>query len=324
MTEVTGVILAGGRGTRLHPVTSDGTPKALVQLFGERTLLSMTRDRLAGVTDRQLIVTHHAAAELYREHAPDTELLIEPARRDTGPAVAHAISTLHARDPDGVVVITPADHLADEDFTRALTTAITAATQRDAIVLMGITPTRTATGYGYIEPATSHTDGITGVTSFHEKPDRTTAQTLIEQGALWNTGVLVAPVEVLHAAVCDSPLGEFAAAVRADPSAAYAQAPSVSVDVAVLEKHDDLWVLATAADWDDVGSWDAFTRPPARELIESSGPTHLVAAEDVTVLSDGPAVAAVGVEDLMIVAWDDQVLVVDPAAAQRVRSLTDR
>lgn len=324
MPEVTGVVLAGGRGTRLHPVTADGTPKALVPLFGEQTLLSMTQDRLVAATDRQLIVTHRSTADRYREHAPDTELLVEPVRRDTGPAVAHAISTLYARDPEGTVVVTPADHLAGEAFTRALTTAVTAATQRGVIVLMGVTPTRTATGYGYIEPVAMDTDGITAVTSFHEKPDPATADALIQQGALWNTGVLVAPVRVLHAAIRDSALAGFAATVLADPTAAYAQVRSVSVDVAVLEGHDDLWVLPVAADWEDVGSWDAFARMPARDLIESSGPVDLVASEGVTVLSDGPTVAAVGVEDLIIVAWDGEVLVVDPAAAQRVRGLADR
>lgn len=324
MTEVVGVILAGGRGTRLHPVTAGGTPKALIPLFGDATLLSMTLERMATVTDRQLLVTHRATAGLYRDRAPAIDQLIEPIRRDTGPAVAHAVTTVAAEDPDATVVITPADHLAGAAFTEALAEAAAAAQRHAAIVLVGVTPTRPATGYGYIRPSTPGGDAVVAVRGFHEKPDPATAATLIQQGALWNTGVVVAPVSVLRAAIQASPLAEFAAAVGSDPAGAYAGVRPVSFDVAVLETHDDLLVLPVAASWDDVGSWDAFARAPARDMLETPGIAHLDRAEGVTVVSDGPTVAAVGVEDLIIVAWEDEVLVVAPDAAQDVRGLTDR
>ncbi|MDR9411797.1 MAG: sugar phosphate nucleotidyltransferase [Haloferacaceae archaeon] len=324
MTEVIGVILAGGRGTRLHPVTAGGTPKALVPLFGDSTLLSMTHDRLARVTDRQMVVVHGSTAAQYREQGPQLDQLVEPLRRDTGPAVAHAATTVAAADPDATVVITPVDHLAGPRFTDALGQAVTAAHQHGAVVLVGVTPTRAATGYGYIQPEPSDDGGLTPVTSFHEKPDAQTAEALIARGALWNTGVVVAPVRTLQATIQDSQLAEFATAVRSAPAEAYREVAAVSFDVAVLEDRDDLWVLPVAAEWDDVGSWDAFSRAPARARLQAPGGAEPHAAEGVTVVSDGPTVSAVGVEDLVIVAWGDEVLVVAPEAAQEVRRLADR
>jgi len=321
--EVVGVILAGGRGTRLYPVTADGTPKSLVPLFGDETLLSMTRTRLQATTDRQLLVTHRFTTGQFGAHAPDLDQLIEPARRDTGPAIAHAVSTLYAQDPNSAVVISPADHIADEAFTDAIAAAVVAATNRNAVVLIGVRPARASTGYGYITPAHSAGDGITPVSSFHEKPDRATAQALIDQGALWNTGVLVAPVDILHAAIQDSDLAGFSATVRSDPSAAYDAAPSISFDHAVLERYSALWVLPTTATWDDVGSWDAFARAPAADLLDTPGaPDHTI-GDGVTVISDGPAVSTIGVDNLVIIAWGDEVLVIDPDASQAVRDLAD-
>ncbi len=323
MCEVVGVILAGGRGTRLYPVTADGTPKSLVPLFGDETLLSMTLTRLQATTDRQLLVTHRSTAAQFRTHASDLGQLVEPARRDTGPAVAHAVSALYERDPNSAVVITPADHVADEAFTDAIAAAVTAATERDAIVLIGVIPARASTGYGYITPAHSAGDRIAPVSGFHEKPDRPTAQTLIDQGALWNTGVLVAPVDTLLGAIHDSSLAGFSAAVRSDPSAAYDAAPSISFDYAVLESYPDLWVLPTTATWDDVGSWDAFTRAPAADLLDTPGaPDHSI-EDGITVISDGPTVSTIGVDKLIIIAWGDEVLVIDPDASQTVRDLAD-
>ena len=319
--EVIGVILAGGRGTRLYPVTTDGTPKSLAPLFGDETLLSMTRTRLEAVTDRHLLVTHRLTAARFRAHAPDLEQLIEPARHDTGPAVAHAVSTLYEQSPDSAVVISPADHVTDGGFTDAIAAAVTAALNRDAIVLIGVAPTRASTGYGYITPADSSSDGITPVIAFHEKPDRSTAQALIEAGALWNTGVLVAPVGTLYAAIQDSDLARFSEAVRSDPSAAYDAAPSISFDYAVLENYSDLWVLPTTATWDDVGAWDAFTRAPTADLLDTPGEHDHSVEDGITVISDGPGVSTLGVEDLVIIAWGDEVLVIDPDASQAVRDL---
>jgi len=332
------VIMAGGVGSRFWPASRAARPKQLADLFGQGPMLKMTSDRLLPVAsiDRQLVVTGEilrdgVAAALPGLH-PDN-ILAEPVGRNTAAAVGWAALHIAHRDPDGVLAVVPADqYIADIPAYQATARrAVAAARDQDAIVTLGIPPTRPETGYGYIERAAEIGDGLFDVGAFREKPDRETALSyLADGGFLWNAGMFFMPaslaireLERFEPELLEGLRALFGPNAR-PASEVYPTLKSISIDYAVMERTDRVRVIPGSFGWSDVGSWEALYDHRgdqdsfrAGDVIEIDGGGNVLSAE-------GGLVAVVGVSDLVVVHTPDATLVVPRSESQRVREVVDR
>ncbi|RCU48596.1 mannose-1-phosphate guanylyltransferase [Haloplanus salinus] len=318
------VVLAGGVGTRLYPASRSYRPKQLLAVGGDDTLLERTVARV-DFADEVVVVTRSEFADAVREAAPDTTVLVEPAGKDTGPALAYATHRVAERFADPVVLAVPSDHHVDGDFETAARRGARVAVETGALVTFGVEPTRPDTGYGYVEPGTDHGD-YAEVAAFHEKPDAETARRYVERGDYWNAGVFAWTPAAFRAAARDTPLGPLVDALDADdPAGGFEAVDPVSVDNAVFERADDVVTVPLDVEWDDLGSWDALRRLlPADEdgtVVAGDADAVSLDAENNVVAGDDVHVSLVGVDDLAVVAYDDRVLVVPTAKAQQVRDL---
>lgn len=314
------VLLAGGTGTRLYPASRSHRPKQFLALGeDDRSLLRRTADR-ASFADELFVVTREAYADRVREEVPDATVLVEPAGRDTGPALAYAATELRDQVADATMLCLPSDHVVGEGFRETAETAVDVAARTGALVTLGVEPDRPETGYGYVEPGADRGDHYE-VAAFREKPDEATAESLVEQGCLWNAGMFAWTPDAFLDAARAGPLAGVVEALEAgSPDAAFEAADSVSVDHAVLERADDVRVVPADFTWDDVGSWDALARLLDGENATLGGVLTIDASGNV-IASDDKHVSVVGADDLVVAAYDDRVLVVPKAQAQRVRDV---
>ena len=343
MTKIVPVVLAGGAGTRLWPVSRDALPKQFLPLVGERSTYQETLLRVAddGLFAPPIVITGGDFRFFARRQAEDlgieATVVIEPMRRDSGPAVAAAAALARSRDPDAVVLALAADHvILDVEEFRATCLAGLKAAEAGRIVTFGITPSAPKTSYGYIrrgKPAGS--DQVYAVKAFVEKPDPETAARYVAEGYLWNSGNFLFRADVLLAE-----LGHFepdmVTAVEAAlagasrdlgfvrlQSEAFASAPQKSIDYAVMEKTDRAAVVAGNFRWSDVGSWDAIFDIASRD--KSGNATHGTAVTTDTrncvIHSVDRLTAVLGADDLVVVSTPDAVLVMPRERAQEVREL---
>jgi len=338
--QLVALVLAGGIGSRLYPASRSDRPKQFLALDGERSLLGRTVDR-AAFADRVVVSTREAFAPLVEEHAPDAEVVVEPAGKDTGPAVAYATHRIRERYDDPVVAILPSDHhVADRSpderpadapadapttFEGAIRTGASVAAETGSLVAFGVSPTRPDTGYGYVEPGTRR-DDHRDLAAFHEKPDAETAARYVDEGYLWNAGLFAWRPEAFLDAARSSPLAPLVEALEAgDPEAGFDAVDPISVDHAVMERTTNAAVVPVAFEWDDLGAWDALARILETDADGNAalGEALTVDAGDNVIASPDHHVSLVGVDGLAVVAWDDRVLVVPKSAAQRVRTVVD-
>ncbi len=332
------LILAGGRGERLWPLSRDRAPKQFMRV-GEKTLLEATLDRIRPVVapERTWIVTRAVLAETVQRLAPGYPVLAEPEGKNTAPAIALGCHVaLQEGGPDAILVVLPADHVIEplESFVRAVQTAMETAKQ-GFLVTFGIPPTRPETGYGYIEagaPLTPQTEDIPvyRVRAFHEKPDRATAESYLHRGTFyWNSGMFVFPAQVL--------LEEFrryqpeiASALEdldvQDPErlrSFYQRVPEISIDYAIMEKSDRIAMVRAPFQWEDVGSLAALEAVLPRVGANAvQGKAVTLEAQDNVLVAEGDGLIAVyGVQDLVVVHTPDVTLVVPKKDAQRVKDL---
>jgi len=318
-------VLAGGVGTRLYPASRNHRPKQFLVLGdGEKSLLERTVDRL-GFADEVVVVTRADFADAVRETVPGVSTLVEPAGRDTGPALAYATHRIAERFDDSVVLALPSDHHIEGGFASAAQRGARVAAETGALVTFGVEPTRPETGYGYVEPGTDH-GAYAEVAAFHEKPDAERARRYVDRGYYWNAGIFAWTHDSFRAAARETPLAPLLDALNAgEPKRGFEAVESVSVDRAVFERADDVVTVPLDVGWDDLGSWDALRRvlPTDADGTVVAGDAEVVSvdAADNVVAGDDVHVSLVGVDDLTVVAYDDRVLVVPTAAAQRVRKL---
>jgi len=344
------VVMAGGVGTRFWPLSTSGKPKQFLKLFGDRSLLQSTYDRVASLVppERTLILTNDCFRPMVREQLPaipPQNVIGEPERRDTAAAVALAAFLCHGRYGDPVMAVLPADHMIHpvREFHMALWSAARAAHRDDALYTFGIPPTYSATGYGYIELGEQVADdqGIIHFTvaSFKEKPDLETANAYLRKGNyLWNSGMFVWKTSTVlaeiekHLPVHYRLLRPFTAWDGSDRWAAelqraFVQLPKISIDYGVMEKAAKVRVIVAPFAWSDVGGWLALEDFLEKDDLNNAfrGRLRVLdAGSNIVFCADqDETIALLGVKDLILVRSGKRTLVANRERAEEVKQLVE-
>ena len=341
------VILSGGSGSRLWPMSRPEKPKQLLVLTGAETMLQQTARRAAGDGFHPPVVVANAQhaddveAQLASIDASPSALILEPAGRNTAPAIA--LAALGAPTPQGALLVMPSDHVIGDvpAFHAAIATALPMV-QAGWLIAFGIKPDAPETGYGWIRKGEALAAGVHRIARFVEKPPLAEAEAMLAAGGhAWNGGIFLFRADVFLDALAAHAPDILSAAqeamaratregIRIHPAAdAFARAPSESVDYAVMEKTDRAAVVSVAMGWNDVGSWDALH---AISDQDGGGNVHggerageIVALESsgCLVRTDGVRIAMVGVSDLVVVASGNDVLIVPRGRSQEVKKLVE-
>ncbi|MDB5689040.1 MAG: mannose-phosphate guanylyltransferase [Sphingomonas bacterium] len=339
LRRITPVILSGGSGTRLWPLSRAGKPKQLLSLTQDETMLQLTARRTVD-SDRfaaPIIVANARHAAMIAEQlaavgAGGATVILEPAARNTAPAIA--LAALHAA-PDALLLVMPSDHvIADVDAFLAAVDATAPVVEQGWLATFGITPDAPEIGYGYIRAGAEIAPGVRRVERFVEKPDRATAEAYLAEGCYaWNGGIFLFRADAYLAAL-DAHAPAIVAAARAamaaartdgneirPDAAAFALSPDDSVDYAVMERAERVVVAPVEMGWSDVGSWDALHDLADKDAAGNvhHGSVIAIDTSGCLIRSDGPVVAAVGVSDLIIIATKDAVLVLPRGSSQDVK-----
>ncbi|MEO6244625.1 MAG: sugar phosphate nucleotidyltransferase [Opitutaceae bacterium] len=337
-------IMAGGSGERFWPMSRAQTPKHLLKLLSDRTLVEETVRRIGAVVPQENIFVLTNTVQLPGTRAalaglvPDAQIIAEPAKRDTAPAAALATALVRARGGDGATLaLLPADaFIADATgFGRQLAAALPRAADTGAILTIAIKPDHAATGFGYLEMGGERSRGASGVVRevkrFVEKPDAATAERYVASGDFaWNAGMFFWRVDTflteadrnapeLARFIRDFPTGDFSGYLAQQ----FPGLPKISVDYAIMEKARSVETLLAEFDWDDVGLWTALPKHLKNDSAGNASRGHVVvndAANNIAV-SSGRTIALCGVKDLVVVETADAVLVCHRDAVQDIKKI---
>lgn len=324
-----GVILAGGKGERLWPLSRSSRPKQLIKL-GQRTLLEEAYFRLSQIADEVWIITSKDLEGPVSSFLPDANIIAEPVSKNTAPACVYATALALARDPKALLVVAPSDHLIKDttSFLACTRVALDIASQ-GYLVTFGVVPTYPATGYGYIERGDLLADcngiHVFRIERFHEKPDEQTARQYIEtKKFFWNSGMFVWPAQLfLNEAVTFVP--QFARCLEKglDVETFYKEAPTISVDYAVMEHTRRAAVVKATFDWEDIGSLAALDKifGLTSNFNTVWGKIVQYDCENCVLVAEEGAVAAIGLRNLVVVRTGDVTLVIPRDQVHRVREL---
>ncbi|MDT0681541.1 mannose-1-phosphate guanylyltransferase/mannose-6-phosphate isomerase [Roseicyclus sp. F158] len=343
MATIVPVILCGGSGTRLWPLSRKSYPKQFAKLTGEDTLFQQSAKRLTGpsyappvvvtAADFRFIVTEQLLAARIDPGA----ILIEPEARNTAPAILAAALWLRKTDPGGLMLVAPSDHVIPDDAAfRAAVEEARPAAASGQLVTFGIAPDRPETGYGYLELGDGERAGARPLARFVEKPDAAAAAEMIASGRhLWNAGIFLLPVDAIIAAFEAHSPDLVDPVTRAVDEATqdlgflrlapgpFAEARDVSIDYAVMEKAGNLSVVPFAAGWSDLGDWNAVWREtgPDENGVSLSGAATAIACRDTLLRSEDPdlEIVGLGLSDIVAVAMPDAVLIADRGRTQEVK-----
>ncbi|UCE59662.1 MAG: mannose-1-phosphate guanylyltransferase [Phycisphaerales bacterium] len=328
-----GVIMAGGAGVRLWPLSRRNRPKQLLRLFDGKSLLRQSFERIAALLDpKQIyIITNAAHLAMIADDLPELpaeNLIGEPVGRDTAAAVALPAAVLQRKDPEAVIGVFTADHIITpiEKFTGAVDRAFAMAEERaHALVTMGITPTGPDTNFGYVQRGERVSDGVFRVEKFAEKPDVDTAKNYVSSGQYyWNSGMFAWRASAILSELeknlpqCYGPICEIADAWDTGKrdqklTSIYPELTKISIDYAVMEHAKHVLVVEMACDWIDVGSW-----PAMASVIQADADgnvstcprvTHRDSRTSIVVSEDDHLIATMGVDDLVVVRSPDATLV---------------
>ncbi|MEO8668732.1 MAG: mannose-1-phosphate guanylyltransferase/mannose-6-phosphate isomerase, partial [Bauldia sp.] len=338
------VILVGGAGTRLWPASTEALPKPFLPLVAGKSTFAATLERLSdpALFAAPVVVANREHERLIEEALATAgtggSVLLEPEGRDTAAAIAAAAGFGAGRDAGAMLLVLPADHLiADAEGFRTDVRAALPAAAAGKIVVFGIRPDRPATSYGYIKPGAPVPDqaGVSAVAAFVEKPDAATAARYVADGYLWNSGNFM-----LSAATALAEFEKHAPAVLAAARAAvagasaegdvhrlageaFAAAPRISFDYAVMEKTANAVVVATRFDWSDLGTWSSVWDAAGKDTAGNAtvGDVVLMDSHGTYVDTDRPLVGVLGVSNLVVVVSDNQVLIAPRERADEVKKL---
>jgi mannose-1-phosphate guanylyltransferase/mannose-6-phosphate isomerase len=342
------VILSGGSGTRLWPLSRDLYPKQLLSLIGPESLLAATARRVSGDSFAGPVIVCNAdhkylvQDQLAEIGVTPEAIIIEPVARNTAPAIAAAAALLRERDPDALLLVLPSDHIIRD--LPALTAAIGAAAKAadtGCLVTFGITPTAPETGYGYIrsgEPL-GGIDGAFRIARFVEKPNFATAETYLADGGwTWNSGMFVFPAglmltelarfepELTAGSIQSVEAAKRDGAVVALDPVIFADIPSKSIDYALMERTEISAIVPASLGWSDVGSWSALWDIGDKDNAENVliGDVMAEDTDGSYLRSHGPLIATLGVKDVIVVATADVVMVASKDRAQDVKRFVGR
>jgi mannose-1-phosphate guanylyltransferase len=351
MPNVYAVIMAGGVGSRFWPRSRERSPKQLLEIVGKGTMIQNTIRRISGLIDPKhiLVVTNKIQKPLIAKQLPELpqeNIIIEPLGRNTAPCIGLASLFIRRADPEAVMVVLPADHLMqdEEEFRRVLRLAIWVAYESRSLITVGIQPTRPETGYGYIQvideahPSNPYfAKGVYNVKTFAEKPNPETAERFLRSGDfLWNSGMFIWRVDTIMQQIqqllpeLHTELEKIDRAIGTEAydhelETAYRIIRGISIDYGVMEKARDVFVLRGNFGWSDVGSWDEVRRLSGNDEHGNSvsGKAFLLGTNNTMIHAGEKFVAAVGVEDLIIISTDDAILVCRQGKSQDVKEVVD-
>lgn len=343
--KITAVIMAGGKGERFWPKSRTSHPKQFLSLTGDgETMIQKTVKRISPIvqTEDIFIVTNSEYRNLVKKQLPeipDENILAEPYARNTAPCIAFASAVIKRKYENAVMLVLPSDHLIKYEniYTRTLCNAIVKATESHNLVTIGITPSYTETGYGYINFG-EESGNAYKVEKFVEKPDLRTAKKYLSSGKyLWNSGMFVWQVSAIEECFRNFMPEVYKGAEKIGGAfgtdsfetvleSEYKAFPSESIDFGIMEKASDIYTIPGSFGWDDVGNWLAVERinetDDNRNYIE--GDVIAENCERTTICGGKRLVAAVGVEDIIIVDTDDAVLVCSKNNTQDVKKIIAR
>jgi len=344
------LILAGGSGTRFWPLSRNSKPKQLLDLFGDGTLLAQTIQRLDGLVPPEniLILTNEiqtAAVRAIATTLPPENIIAEPAKRDTAPAVALGIGLIAARNPEATMMVLPSDQLTRDTgaWQAVMRDALATAESTEGLVTIGIRPTWPCPSYGYIERGDrAHIPGLQAahppfeVLRFREKPNPELAASFLEQGGFtWNAGIFVWSItHVIDQLATHTPqLANFISEIRSSrdiPATIAARFPAltpISIDYALMEKARRVLNIEATFDWDDVGSWISIAKYLEADADDNRAnrPSTALDSENNIVFNARPGtrIALLGVDDLIVVQTDDALLIANRHQADDIKKLTD-
>lgn len=344
---ITPVLLCGGSGTRLWPLSRKSFPKQFTKLTGQSSLFQETARRISGGDFRApVVVTNNDFRFIVTEQLQSVEIdpgaiLIEPDARNTAPAILAATLQVAKDDPDGLLLVSPTDHvIPDVDAFHAALARGKDAAKAGQIVTFGVAPTRPETGYGYLELSASTVSEVVALKRFVEKPDAAKASAMLQAGGfLWNAGIFLFSAKTMLAAF-EAWAPDYLDAgrraidegqvdlgfLRLDPDA-WAELPADSIDYAVMEKADNLSVVPYAGDWSDLGDWASVGTEMGTDDtgVAASGPVTAIDCTDTVLRAESGDLQLVGLglEGLVVVAMPDAVLVADKSRAQDVKLAVD-
>jgi mannose-1-phosphate guanylyltransferase len=351
MSQTFAVIMAGGVGTRFWPKSRGSSPKQFLEILSQGTMIENTLERLSPLVkqDDVFVVTNRQQVDMLRKLVtwiPSQHVLAEPLGRNTAACIGLAALWIERINPEGMMVVSPADHIVKnpEEFVRILRLALRVAEEKEALVTIGIKPTHPETGYGYIQNAEEEIDrneyraeGVYRVKTFAEKPNLETAERFLKSGDfLWNSGIFIWKARVilreieLHLPDLYEQLRDVAKAIGTPVyeqtlEHAYRIIRSISIDYGIMEKAGNVFVVKGDFGWSYVGSWDEVVRLTPKDADGNSmkGRVFNFASKNNYIDAGNKVVAAVGIEDLVVISTDDALLICKKGKSQEVKDVVD-
>lgn len=341
------VIMAGGIGSRFWPMSTPEYPKQFVDVLGQgRSLLQLTFDRFKGVcpSSNVWVVTSANYAGIVREQLPEVpveNILLEPCRRNTAPCIAYVSWRIKKLNPKANIVVSPSDHIVTDvkEFDRVVSSALSFVAESDAIVTLGMKPTRPETGYGYIQAnlslPSSRNKELFAVDCFREKPDLQTAREYVAQDNfywnsglfVWNISTIVNALRVYEPSIADVFEGIFADLGTEREQAVidreFPNCPNISIDYAVLEKAEDIFVFPASFGWSDLGTWGSL-----REISEKDADGNALIGPDIQAIESRNCIVHTvgekrvviqGLEDCIVAERDGVLLICKLSEEQRIK-----
>ncbi len=345
------VIMAGGVGSRFWPRSREKSPKQLLEIVGEGTMIQNTVKRLGGFVDEKhiFIVTNKLQKQAITKQLPNVpseNIIVEPVGRNTAPCIGLAALFIDRLDPKGIMIVLPADHVIGNvpEFINVLKTASQVAHITSGLVTIGINPTHPETGYGYIQAKDKSEEtmpvnigGVSEVKTFAEKPNYATAIKFLESGDFfWNSGMFIWRVDTilkeiqaslpeLHGHLSNLKPSIGTSLFEQNLETAYGLIRGISIDYGVMEKAERVYVVKGEFGWNDLGSWDEVNRISPKDEHGNllSGNVISVNSKNIYVHTTDKLIATVGLEDVIIINTPDAILVCKKGSSQDVKEVVD-
>ncbi|MFQ7596884.1 mannose-1-phosphate guanylyltransferase [uncultured Clostridium sp.] len=331
---LTALIMAGGKGTRFWPLSTEEKPKQFLKLIGEETMIQMTVNRIKPIIpiERIFVCTSKMYVDLVKEQLPELSernIIVEPEGRNTAPCIALSAFVIKKYYEDATMVVLPSDHLIkDEDEFRSIVNDADefVKVNENAIITLGMKPSRAETGYGYIkygeEKHSLNSHEVIKVDAFVEKPDKETAEEYLADGSyLWNGGMFIWSAKNILEQINKYSSDTYNALKDIEEiderwlkyliKAQYQETEAISIDYAVMEKSDDIYVIPSDFGWDDVGSWEALDRYREKDSFGNVyvGKTKAVDGRNNLIISSSHSIVVEGLSDIYIIENDGKILV---------------